>query len=68
MPGVSIQAMIQALRSRFAPDPAADLARAQAGAEALSQVLPSPVMPRAAIEEDRRRKAAMDQMLRDAAR
>jgi hypothetical protein len=41
---------------------------AQAGAEAISKQLPAALMPRAAIEEDRRRKAAMDQMLMDANR
>lgn len=54
-------ALVRALRN-----PTPDSARA--GAEDISRALPALVMPRAAIEEDRRRKAAMDQMLLDASK
>lgn len=73
MAGIDIGTMIRALRSRLAASPAAaptddPAAVAKQGAESIARRLPSAVMPMQAIEEDRRRKAAIDQMLEDAGR
>ncbi len=70
MAGISIDAMIKAIRARGsgAGGTGGEAEAARAGAEQIARKLPSAVMPMQAIDEDRRRKAQMDQMLRDASR
>jgi hypothetical protein len=65
----SAAAMLDALLRRIRakdPDDRADAARE--GAEEMHKALPESLSARKAIEEDRRRKAEMDRMLREASR
>lgn len=56
-----LKALAAALRRRFSGQTTDERAEgARAGAEEVSKRLPEAVMPRSAIEEDRRRKAMID--------
>lgn len=57
-------------KSEPAPEEETDeerAAKARAGAQAIADRLPSAVMPRAGLAEDKRRKAMIDKQLREGA-
>ena len=63
-----VQALLRALGMRK-EEPVEDRAdTARAGAEEISKVLPSPVMPREAVLKKRKQMEEMDRMLRESER